>query len=66
MQGGRAGSATLRPKPVDTFPGDKGKEKQQDLIFTGQSLGRKNHPLLAGFGTTPWTGLGREGMARVG
>lgn len=51
---------------MDTFPGGKGKEKQQDLIFTGQSLGRKNHPLLAGFGTTPWTGLGREGMARVG
>lgn len=42
--------AQLEVPRSDQSLGDKGKDKQQDLIFTGQSLSRKNHPLQAEFG----------------
>lgn len=45
VQGGRAGGATLSQSL-----GDKGKEKQQGLILTGQSLGRKFTPCWQSLG----------------
>ena len=43
------------PKPVGTFTGGRGKEKQYDFMLTVQSLGRKNHPLVSkGLGLRAW------------
>lgn len=61
VQGGRAGAATLRPKPVDIFTGDKGKDKTRIFISTGQSLGSKIIPCWQSLGQhsgTCWTERG--------
>lgn len=60
VQGGSAGGATVTPNPGDT--GDKGKDKQQGLIFTGQSLSGEKLSLGDRVWEWLWNVLGGEGM----